>query len=103
MLFFVLYSPEASPNRTSHLCLRHACREHCQSHSARDHVSGGLLSVSVDSGNGALSQTVMPVVLAGFVFGLFTVKPANMMGLYRTLEGMNALPANSVTLSRSLL
>ena len=32
---------EASPNGTWHMCSQRACPEHCQSHSARGHVSGG--------------------------------------------------------------
>ena len=33
--------PVSSPNGTNHLCSQRACREQCQSHSARGHGSGG--------------------------------------------------------------
>ena len=36
------------------------------------------------SGGGALYRSVVPMVLAGFAFGLFTAQPANMRRSLRT-------------------
>ena len=61
----------------------------------------------VDSGGGALSWMVLPVVLARFAFGFFTAQPANMRGSLRMWEGVNALldkftPPSRISLWRAV-
>ena len=46
---------------------------------------------SLDSGGGAESRSVEPLVLASLVFGLFTAEPVKMRGSSRTCEGVKAL------------
>ena len=57
----------------------------------------------LDSGGGAPSRSVGPLVPAGLAFSLFTSQPANMRGSLRMCEGVKDFPARSATPSRSSL